>query len=203
MHRKHWKYSYLAEKRRDRLCSDHEAEIKKFKPLGNQLNNTYSLYISRNCALYGSQHCAACRLHPRSVELLGGTGRLPFQTGKKCGPSVFRQQPNGKCTPDGSIAHGCRLGPNRTRENRLKLKKMKANKKCDEEKRILKLFCFFFLQFLNKMMDGKNSTVLRVGFVRYPPAVFNSCMHFPELGIRRKCPFPGYCVEVIILSLKT
>ena len=64
-------------------------------------------------------------------------------------------------------------------------------------------FVFFLLQFLNKMMDGENSTVLRVGFVRYPPAVFNSCMHFPELGIRRKCPFPGYCVEVIILSLKT
>lgn len=34
MQRKHWKYSYLAEKRRNRLCADHEAEVKRFKPLG-------------------------------------------------------------------------------------------------------------------------------------------------------------------------
>lgn len=52
------------------------------------------------------------------------------------------------------------------------------------------------------MESSNNSTAsvqqaLRVGFVRYPPAVFNSCAHFPELGIRRKCPLPGFCVEIV------
>uniref|UniRef100_A0A183BI43 Lig_chan-Glu_bd domain-containing protein n=1 Tax=Globodera pallida TaxID=36090 RepID=A0A183BI43_GLOPA len=38
---------------------------------------------------------------------------------------------------------------------------------------------------------------IKVGFVKYPPAVFNSCSHFPELASRRKCPFPGHCVEFL------
>uniref|UniRef100_A0A914I057 Uncharacterized protein n=1 Tax=Globodera rostochiensis TaxID=31243 RepID=A0A914I057_GLORO len=38
---------------------------------------------------------------------------------------------------------------------------------------------------------------IKVGFVKYPPAVFNSCSHFPELASKKKCPFPGHCVEFL------
>lgn len=44
--------------------------------------------------------------------------------------------------------------------------------------------------------DDISNKTIRVGFVKYPPAVFNTCSHFPELSNRKKCPLPGHCVEV-------
>ncbi|KAL3078700.1 hypothetical protein niasHT_034850 [Heterodera trifolii] len=45
-----------------------------------------------------------------------------------------------------------------------------------------------------------NNRTIRVGFVKYPPAVFNNCANFPELSNKKNCPFPGHCVEFLRIA---